>query len=325
MNHFIKNKAYFLIVHSNCQLARHIGKTSVSSTGSEQRTDTGSSMTGLIGGCSWPPLAHPRLAEQDDVEEKNHQAPGDEAKHLQEDATSFISLAESGMRTPQCRICFLGPDKGELLSPCRCDGSVRFSHQSCLVRWIGETGSWNCELCRFKYQVFSVCTKNPLQWQPISLNLIEKVQITAVILGALFLIASLGWLMWSIVSPFAEFQRQDYIFQILYGMYVFMDFVCIGLLIQEGPSVYRIIKRWHTMNQKWKVLNYEKMKDASRKSAGGEESTTAELPDNGQEPRGRSRSCITLYIGNTILNILNRLRPNNLTINNEVVMRVTTV
>lgn len=67
-----------------------------------------------------------------------------------------------------------------------------------------------------------------LQWQPISLNLIEKVQITAVILGALFLIASLGWLMWSIVSPFAEFQRQNYIFQILYGMYVFMDFVCIG-------------------------------------------------------------------------------------------------
>lgn len=78
------------------------------------------------------------------------------------------------------------------------------------------------------------------------------------------------------------------------------------------------------MNQKWKVLNFEKTKDASRKGAGGEENT-AELPDNEQEPRRRSRSCITLYIGNTILSILNRLRSNNPTINHEVVMRVTTV
>lgn len=53
--------------------------------------------------------------------------------------------------------------QGELLSPCRCDGSVRCTHQSCLIRWISERGSWSCELCYFKYQVLAISTKNPLQ------------------------------------------------------------------------------------------------------------------------------------------------------------------
>lgn len=67
-----------------------------------------------------------------------------------------------------------------------------------------------------------------LQWQAISLTVIEKVQIAAIILGSLFLIASISWLVWSSLSPSAKWQRQDLLFQICYGMYGFMDIVCIG-------------------------------------------------------------------------------------------------
>lgn len=66
------------------------------------------------------------------------------------------------------------------------------------------------------------------QWQAISLTVIEKVQIAAAILGSLFLIASISWLIWSTFSPSAKWQRQDLLFQICYGMYGFMDVVCIG-------------------------------------------------------------------------------------------------
>ncbi|CAJ0949173.1 unnamed protein product [Ranitomeya imitator] len=117
---------------------------------------------------------------------------------------------------------------GELLSPCRCDGSVRCTHQPCLVKWISERGSWSCELCYYKYHVIAISTKNPLQWQAISLTVIEKVQIAAAILGSLFLIASISWLIWSTFSPSAKWQRQDLLFQICYGMYGFMDIVCIA-------------------------------------------------------------------------------------------------
>ncbi|RMC18679.1 hypothetical protein DUI87_04575 [Hirundo rustica rustica] len=118
--------------------------------------------------------------------------------------------------------------RGELLSPCRCDGSVKCTHQPCLIKWISERGCWSCELCYYKYHVIAISTKNPLQWQAISLTVIEKVQIAAAILGSLFLIASISWLIWSTFSPSAKWQRQDLLFQICYGMYGFMDIVCIG-------------------------------------------------------------------------------------------------
>ncbi|CAL8240945.1 unnamed protein product [Merluccius merluccius] len=178
-----------------------------------------------------------------------------------EERRSLASCSGSGFRTPVCRICFQGPEHGELLSPCRCSGSVRCTHHPCLIKWISERGSWACELCYYKYQVIAISTKNPLQWQAISLTVIEKVQIAAAILGSLFLMASISWLVWSSFSPSARWQRQDLLFQICYGMYGFMDIVCIALIVHEGPSVFRIFHRWQAVNQQWKVLNYDKSQD----------------------------------------------------------------
>ncbi|XP_011362417.1 E3 ubiquitin-protein ligase MARCH11 [Pteropus vampyrus] len=130
---------------------------------------------------------------------------------------------------PICKICFQGPEQGELLNPCRCDGSVRYTHQLCLLKWISERGSWTCELCCYRYHVIAIKMKQPCQWQSISITLVEKVQMIAVILGSLFLIASVTWLLWSAFSPYAVWQRKDILFQICYGMYGFMDLVCIAL------------------------------------------------------------------------------------------------
>ncbi|XP_071399165.1 E3 ubiquitin-protein ligase MARCHF9-like, partial [Centroberyx affinis] len=225
---------------------------------------------------------------------------------------------------------------GELLSPCRCAGSVRCTHQPCLIRWISERGSWSCELCYFKYHVLAISTKNPLQWQAISLTVIEKVQIAAIILGSLFLIASISWLVWSSLSPSAKWQRQDLLFQICYGMYGFMDIVCIGLIIHEGSSVYRIFKRWQAVNQQWKVLNYEKSKDlgdpisSSSKGAGRGGRNPPHGPavaGGGGRASRHVRTILNHHCGYTILHILNQLRPNNphISSSHEVVMRVTTV
>ncbi|CAJ0967166.1 unnamed protein product [Ranitomeya imitator] len=68
----------------------------------------------------------------------------------------------------------------------------------------------------------------PPQWQRITVTLVEKVQMIAVILGSLFLVSSVTWLLWSAFSPYAVWQRRDILFQICYGMYGFMDLVCIA-------------------------------------------------------------------------------------------------
>nr|XP_033802414.1 E3 ubiquitin-protein ligase MARCH4 [Geotrypetes seraphini] len=263
-----------------------------------------------------------------------------------EDRYSLGSI-DSGMRTPLCRICFQGPEQGELLSPCRCDGSVRCTHQPCLIKWISERGSWSCELCYYKYHVIAISTKNPLQWQTISLTVIEKVQIAAAILGSLFLIASISWLIWSTFSPSAKWQRQDLLFQICYGMYGFMDIVCIGLIIHEGPSVYRIFKRWQAVNQQWKVLDYEKAKDVEDQKTGTSRTnqqppsqttrsfSTGDAVDNStpanssSHSNGHAASLSDHHCAYTILHILSHLRPNEQrsqsSPNRELVMRVTTV
>uniref|UniRef100_A0A8C9W6J0 RING-type E3 ubiquitin transferase n=1 Tax=Scleropages formosus TaxID=113540 RepID=A0A8C9W6J0_SCLFO len=298
-----------------------------------------------MGGCGWPPFAD--CSSRDDEEEYYGRDPRarslafeDREPRLQAglDAVSLSSSTEGSTRAPQCRICFQGPEQGELLSPCRCDGSVRCTHQPCLIRWISERGSWSCELCYFKYQVLAISTKNPLQWQAISLTVIEKVQIAAIILGSLFLIASISWLIWSSLSPSAKWQRQDLLFQICYGMYGFMDIVCIGLIIHEGSSVYRIFKRWQAVNQQWKVLNYEKAKDlgdplsSSSKAAGrnSQRNPHSSASEGRESGRGqRVRTVLHNHCGYTILHILSQLRPNDPRVsaaaNREVVMRVTTV
>ncbi|XP_061627671.1 E3 ubiquitin-protein ligase MARCHF9 isoform X1 [Phyllopteryx taeniolatus] len=301
----------------------------------------------VMGGCGWPPFGDCR-SRNDDEEYYGSEPPrprsqlralDDKEPKLQVQGLDAVSLAStaSSLRTPQCRICFQGPEQGELLSPCRCDGSVRCTHQPCLIRWISERGSWSCELCYFKYQVLAISTKNPLQWQAISLTVIEKVQIAAIVLGSLFLIASISWLIWSSLSPSAKWQRQDLLFQICYGMYGFMDIVCIGLIIHEGSSVYRIFKRWQAVNQQWKVLNYEKSKDlgdpvsvAGKAGARGARGTPQGLAGGSAGRRGRRlRTILNRRCGYTILHILSQLRPNDPRIgaagNREVVMRVTTV
>ncbi|KAM3620994.1 uncharacterized protein V6R79_004600 [Siganus canaliculatus] len=326
-------------------------------SGSSRRTDTGTDpdtqtrMRGLaIGGCGWPPLncshrddeeeyygseARPRSlvfdSNEDGAKPKRGGGEGEGGGGGGLEAVSLPSLSESGMRSPQCRICFQGPEKGELLSPCRCDGSVRCTHQSCLIRWISERGSWSCELCYFKYQVLAISTKNPLQWQSISLTVIERVQIAAIVLGSLFLIASISWLVWSSLSPSAKWQRQDLLFQICYGMYGFMDIVCIGLIIHEGSSVYRIFKRWQAVNQQWKVLNYEKAKDlddpiSSSSKSRVERNSAHTVTDSGRAGSRHVRTILHHHCGYTILHILSQLRPNSMhRPNQEVVMRVTTV
>ncbi|TSK92941.1 E3 ubiquitin-protein ligase MARCH4 [Bagarius yarrelli] len=137
------------------------------------------------------------------------------------------------------------------------------------------------------------------KWQAISLTVIEKVQIAAAILGSLFLIASISWLVWSSLSPSAKWQRQDLLFQICYGMYGFMDVVCIALIVHEGPSVFRIFNRWQAVNQKWKVLNYDKKRDSEELKASEGEWTLSLLHQQEQAEAAISPSASSLMAAAT--------------------------
>ena len=51
-----------------------------------------------------------------------------------------------------CRICHSGFEEGELITPCKCTGTVKHAHQSCILNWVSKSGNQNCELCKFKFR-----------------------------------------------------------------------------------------------------------------------------------------------------------------------------
>ncbi|OXB59181.1 hypothetical protein ASZ78_002633 [Callipepla squamata] len=298
-------------------------------------------------------------ASGDSPEEGESGGPSGEAGAAADDKpeTRSVCSSESGSGShpggagPICKICFQGPEQGELLNPCRCDGSVRYTHQLCLLKWISERGSWTCELCCYRYHVIAIKMKKPCQWQSITITLVEKVQMVAVILGSLFLVASVTWLLWSAFSPYAVWQRKDILFQICYGMYGFMDLVCIGLckyvlcaietmgfgtslIVHEGASVYRVFKRWRAVNLHWDVLNYDKATDIEESNRGESSAgRTLWLPLTAFRNRNlvhpTQLTSPRFQCGYILLHLFNRMRPQEDSSEDndsgEVVMRVTSV
>ena len=98
-------------------------------SGSSRRSDAGpdpvaqTRRRGLdVGGCGWPPLSCSRRNHDDEEYYGADPRPRSLALESSEegskarggaglDAASLPSLSESGMRSPQCRICFQGPEK----------------------------------------------------------------------------------------------------------------------------------------------------------------------------------------------------------------------
>ena len=56
-----------------------------------------------------------------------------------------------------CRICIESESESIMISPCRCMGSVKFVHESCLKSWIisqgGNLFQKKCELCHSEFQM----------------------------------------------------------------------------------------------------------------------------------------------------------------------------
>ena len=59
-----------------------------------------------------------------------------EVQEEQRSATQPQTEVDPTTPQPECWICFSGTSEGELISPCKCRGSMQWVHRDCLHRWI---------------------------------------------------------------------------------------------------------------------------------------------------------------------------------------------
>nr|XP_037275880.1 E3 ubiquitin-protein ligase MARCHF2-like [Rhipicephalus microplus] len=54
-----------------------------------------------------------------------------------------------------CRICFRGvnEERGQLVAPCSCKGSIGLTHKSCLERWLRQRHTDHCDVCLARFNI----------------------------------------------------------------------------------------------------------------------------------------------------------------------------
>jgi hypothetical protein len=78
--------------------------------------------------------------------------------HLVESIKRDILKKEDSLKMV-CRICYEEEtkEKGKILKPCKCDGSMKYIHEACLKQWIQDGRNiYNfnqCEVCKHKYKI----------------------------------------------------------------------------------------------------------------------------------------------------------------------------
>jgi len=76
---------------------------------------------------------------------------------------------DSGDDEPCCRICRQGEEAGKLYCPCRCAGSIKWVHESCLCTWLRRDRTPVCELCGYAFEFHPVYVEHA----PTRLTLID--------------------------------------------------------------------------------------------------------------------------------------------------------
>ena len=102
-----------------------------------------------------------------------------------------------------CRICHGEATEEEpLFYPCKCSGSIKFVHQSCLVEWLAHSQKKHCELCKTAFRFTKLYDPNMPQSLPTPLFLKQALiqSFGTLVTWLRFILVAfvwLGWLPWS--------------------------------------------------------------------------------------------------------------------------------
>lgn len=173
-----------------------------------------------------------------------------------------------------CRICHLpGSDDGDdvLFSPCRCSGSLKYVHDTCLLKWIEISTRKTkkppkCELCHYLYTRHKRFKFRNWRWPRVSRRdkcLHLTFFITLVVMAACAVATVLCFLSDNGQTPQNKSQLSlEEIVTLTCGVLFFVSFfLAMTVEIKARHTVYRLLQKFVIHNTEWQIEPYDKAKD----------------------------------------------------------------
>ncbi|XP_066136222.1 E3 ubiquitin-protein ligase MARCHF1 isoform X1 [Saccopteryx bilineata] len=107
-----------------------------------------------------------------------------------------------------CRICHCeGDEESPLITPCRCTGTLRFVHQSCLHQWIKSSDTRCCELCKYDF-IMETKLKPLRKWEKLQMTTSERRKIFCSVTFHIIAITCVVWSLYVLIDRTAEEIKQ---------------------------------------------------------------------------------------------------------------------
>lgn len=186
-----------------------------------------------------------------------------------------ITSSNSDPTIPTCRICHLpAGDSDNLISPCRCAGTMQYIHNGCLMKWLDVSSRKSkrppsCELCLYQYHRHKKFKAS--HWQFPQCTLRDK------ILHSIFFISLMTMIGAATVTILCFKQDKggggrsggdknrltnSEIITLVCGVLFFVAFfLAMYVEVKARSTIYKIIVDFLYLNQQWYIDEYDKKTD----------------------------------------------------------------
>ncbi|KAL1479980.1 hypothetical protein MTO96_051417 [Rhipicephalus appendiculatus] len=140
-----------------------------------------------------------------------------------------------------CRICFQGAneERGQLVAPCSCKGSIGLTHKSCLERWLRQRHTDQCNVCLARFNIrktpaplckFFRVPEHRMDVMRMAVNLLSCIG-DILVLGlawtyAVKILGSQGWFAYTVIVLVLLFQSLFWL--TVEGIRAWCDFYCLS-------------------------------------------------------------------------------------------------
>ncbi|EDO41497.1 predicted protein [Nematostella vectensis] len=151
----------------------------------------------------------------------------------------------------ECRICHTEGDE-VLISPCKCSGSTKWVHESCLVLWFQVSRTSKCELCAEKISVKKY-TKPVREWRRPDVKSVgpcSKVDLWYLFVTLFSVSTIIGFVVFQACVKSDDVESTA-VFSAIYVLCAFMIVLRVRYFYQWFTRRSFFWQKWRRLNQEW--------------------------------------------------------------------------